>query len=258
MRPNLTNHETFERMDRILGEGDLSNPKAKNRRKSLSVLVFLQKTSPTADHPQDDHRTADPHGRSLRFETSGVQQGEKSFNESKICIHVSSFFLSASYSSKQRPVPLSTGEPKSMVGASFSFLRSTTRQSLCRSGQGRRNNGTPTSLLLRLDRRCTMTTASSSASTTPKEKQQRHQQQQPGWFLRRMAPPPGGTELPDKTFLAVAAVVCGAGYYAWFIEPPKQQQQQQASAAAADADVVNETKASSPSEDKEKAKTAND
>ena len=41
-----------------------------------------------------------------------------------------------------------------------------------------------------------------------------------GKWLMRMAPPRGGTEFPDTTFLFVAAIVCGAGYYAWFIEPP--------------------------------------
>eukprot|EP00545_Synedropsis_sp_CCMP1620_P001990 CAMPEP_0119015234 /NCGR_PEP_ID=MMETSP1176-20130426/10657_1 /TAXON_ID=265551 /ORGANISM="Synedropsis recta cf, Strain CCMP1620" /LENGTH=99 /DNA_ID=CAMNT_0006968511 /DNA_START=154 /DNA_END=453 /DNA_ORIENTATION=+ len=40
-----------------------------------------------------------------------------------------------------------------------------------------------------------------------------------GW-LKRMAPPKGGTEIPDAKFLAVAAVVTGAGFYAWFIDPP--------------------------------------
>ena len=44
---------------------------------------------------------------------------------------------------------------------------------------------------------------------------------QAGRLLMRMAPPRGGTERPDATFLGVAAIVCGAGYYAWFVEPPK-------------------------------------
>lgn len=43
-------------------------------------------------------------------------------------------------------------------------------------------------------------------------------------FLYRMAPPKGGTEPPDAKFLAVAAVVCSGGFYAWFIDPPKQQE----------------------------------
>jgi hypothetical protein len=40
-----------------------------------------------------------------------------------------------------------------------------------------------------------------------------------GW-LKRMAPPKGGTEVPDAKFMAVATVVLGAGYYAWFIDAP--------------------------------------
>ena len=43
-----------------------------------------------------------------------------------------------------------------------------------------------------------------------------------GW-LYRMAPPKGGTEPPDATFLAIALVVVGAGYYAWFVEPPPKK-----------------------------------
>lgn len=48
-----------------------------------------------------------------------------------------------------------------------------------------------------------------------------------GW-LKRMAPPRGGTDPPDAKFLAVAAVVCGAGFYAWFIDPPKPSEKEQA------------------------------
>ena len=51
-------------------------------------------------------------------------------------------------------------------------------------------------------------------------------EKQPGWLLRRMAPPKGGTEPPDPLFLAVPAVVCGAGYYAWFVQPPTAQPSQ--------------------------------
>jgi hypothetical protein len=40
-----------------------------------------------------------------------------------------------------------------------------------------------------------------------------------GW-LKRMAPPKGGTEVPDAKFMAVATIVMGAGYYAWFIDAP--------------------------------------
>jgi len=42
-----------------------------------------------------------------------------------------------------------------------------------------------------------------------------------------MEPPKGGTEPPDAKFLAIASLVCAAGYYAWFIDPPKKQQQEQ-------------------------------
>ena len=42
-------------------------------------------------------------------------------------------------------------------------------------------------------------------------------------LLYRMAPPKGGTELPDAKFLAIASVVCVAGYYAWFVDPPKER-----------------------------------
>jgi hypothetical protein len=40
------------------------------------------------------------------------------------------------------------------------------------------------------------------------------------WMLTKMAPPKGGTEPPDAKFLAFAALVGAAGFYAWFIEPP--------------------------------------
>ena len=45
-----------------------------------------------------------------------------------------------------------------------------------------------------------------------------------GSFLYRMAPPKGGTAPPDAKFLAVAAVVCSGGFYAWVIDPPKEQE----------------------------------
>ncbi|CAJ1933806.1 unnamed protein product [Cylindrotheca closterium] len=31
------------------------------------------------------------------------------------------------------------------------------------------------------------------------------------------------TKAPDATFVAVASVVLGAGFYAWFIDPPKER-----------------------------------
>ena len=36
-------------------------------------------------------------------------------------------------------------------------------------------------------------------------------------ILHKMTPPRGGTDLPDAKFMAVAGVVLGAGFYAWFI-----------------------------------------
>ena len=50
-------------------------------------------------------------------------------------------------------------------------------------------------------------------------------------LLYRMAPPKGGTEPPDAKFLAVALVVLSAGYYAWFIDPPKKKAQQEGETA---------------------------
>ena len=40
-----------------------------------------------------------------------------------------------------------------------------------------------------------------------------------------MAPPKGGTEVPDAKFLAIAAVVGVAGYYAWFVDPPRRREE---------------------------------
>jgi len=45
-----------------------------------------------------------------------------------------------------------------------------------------------------------------------------------------MAPPKGGRELPDAKFLAIASVVCVAGYYAWFVDPPKRKREQEQNA----------------------------
>jgi hypothetical protein len=40
------------------------------------------------------------------------------------------------------------------------------------------------------------------------------------WYWREHK---GGTDPPDAKFMAVAAVVTAAGYYAWFIDPPKKK-----------------------------------
>mmetsp|Transcript_26311 Transcript_26311/g.40764 ORF Transcript_26311/g.40764 Transcript_26311/m.40764 type:complete len:120 (+) Transcript_26311:175-534(+) len=70
---------------------------------------------------------------------------------------------------------------------------------------------------------------SSSSSEKVATEQPQSTKQEPeakGW-LKRMAPPKGGTDPPDAKFLAVAAVVCGAGFYAWFIDPPKRAEEEQ-------------------------------
>mmetsp|Transcript_46919 Transcript_46919/g.69776 ORF Transcript_46919/g.69776 Transcript_46919/m.69776 type:complete len:120 (-) Transcript_46919:37-396(-) len=46
----------------------------------------------------------------------------------------------------------------------------------------------------------------------------------PKW-LQKIAPTKGGTKLPTPLEGAVIACVVAAGYYSWFVEPPKQQQQ---------------------------------
>jgi len=43
----------------------------------------------------------------------------------------------------------------------------------------------------------------------------------PKW-LNKMAPTKGGTKLPTPKEAALIAVVAAAGYYAWFVEPPKR------------------------------------
>ena len=43
----------------------------------------------------------------------------------------------------------------------------------------------------------------------------------PKW-LSRMAPTKGGTKLPNPLEAAVIGVFMAAGYYAWFVDPPKR------------------------------------
>jgi hypothetical protein len=62
----------------------------------------------------------------------------------------------------------------------------------------------------------------SKTSTNPEETKPKKK-----GLLYRMAPPKGGTEPPDAKFLAVAVVVLSAGYYAWFVDPPKKKAQQE-------------------------------
>jgi len=47
----------------------------------------------------------------------------------------------------------------------------------------------------------------------------------PAW-MQRMAPTKGGTTLPTPKEFAVIAIVAAAGYYAWFVEPPKQKKEE--------------------------------
>jgi len=67
------------------------------------------------------------------------------------------------------------------------------------------------------------TTATTATTTNVKTKEEGGDKKvkQAGKWLMCMAPPRGGMEFPDTTFLVVAAIVCGAGYYAWFIDPPR-------------------------------------
>jgi hypothetical protein len=54
----------------------------------------------------------------------------------------------------------------------------------------------------------------------------------PKW-LQRMAPQNGGTELPDAKTSALIFVVASAGFYAWFIDPPKRAEEKKAASEAA-------------------------
>ncbi len=48
-----------------------------------------------------------------------------------------------------------------------------------------------------------------------------------------MAPQNGGTELPDAKTSALIFVVASAGFYAWFIDPPKRAEEKKAASEAA-------------------------
>ena len=54
-------------------------------------------------------------------------------------------------------------------------------------------------------------------------KQGMEQLKQTNPYLHRMAPTRGGTDLPDAKFVAVFAVVAGAGFYSWFIHDPEKK-----------------------------------
>jgi hypothetical protein len=47
-----------------------------------------------------------------------------------------------------------------------------------------------------------------------------------------MAPQKGGTELPDVKTSALIFVVASAGFYAWFIDPPKRAEERKAASKA--------------------------
>lgn len=63
----------------------------------------------------------------------------------------------------------------------------------------------------------------SSSSKTQKHLKWTERDEAPKW-LKRMAPTKGGTALPTLKESLVIAVVAGAGYYAWFVDPPKEQE----------------------------------
>mmetsp|Transcript_15724 Transcript_15724/g.33249 ORF Transcript_15724/g.33249 Transcript_15724/m.33249 type:complete len:106 (-) Transcript_15724:591-908(-) len=65
-----------------------------------------------------------------------------------------------------------------------------------------------------------------SSPSASEQKQQRNlkwteRKEAPRW-LKKMAPTKGGTALPTPKEAAVIGVVAAAGYYAWFVDPPKR------------------------------------
>ena len=68
-------------------------------------------------------------------------------------------------------------------------------------------------------------------SNNAKQQEAAHQQslnwkdrkEAPRW-LKRLEPTKGGTKLPTPLEGLVISIVAVAGYYAWFVDPPKQQQ----------------------------------
>ena len=75
------------------------------------------------------------------------------------------------------------------------------------------------------------TSSTSKISNNNAEQEAAHQQslnwkdrkEAPRW-LKRLEPTKGGTKLPTPLEGVVIAIVGMAGYYAWFVDPPKQQQ----------------------------------
>jgi hypothetical protein len=67
-------------------------------------------------------------------------------------------------------------------------------------------------------------TSSSSKTKVPKDEKHlkwTEREEAPKW-LQRMAPAKGGTDLPDAKTSVLILVVGSAGFYAWFIDPPKR------------------------------------
>jgi hypothetical protein len=67
-------------------------------------------------------------------------------------------------------------------------------------------------------------TSSSSKTKVPKDEKHlkwTEREEAPKW-LQRMAPAKGGTDPPDAKTSALMLLVGSAGFYAWFIDPPKR------------------------------------
>lgn len=82
------------------------------------------------------------------------------------------------------------------------------RLALCRSGSARFKTSPSSS------------SSSPDAKTPQKQLKWTQREEAPKW-LQRMSPTRGGTALPTPKEAAVIAAVMAAGYYAWFVDPPK-------------------------------------
>lgn len=77
-------------------------------------------------------------------------------------------------------------------------------------------------------------TSSSSSNKDAAVEGQQQQRKELKWterkeapkWLSRMAPPKGGAKLPTLIEAAVIGVVVIAGYYAWFVDPPKPAEEE--------------------------------
>jgi hypothetical protein len=76
--------------------------------------------------------------------------------------------------------------------------------------------------------RCRNTSSSSKTKELPKDDETHlkwtERKEAPKW-LQKMAPQKGGTELPDAKTSALIFVIGSAGFYAWFIDPPKRAEE---------------------------------